>query len=232
MAGLHPEEAYLVHSAVELGELVPTEAMVFQLADFPQQELRARCLANQPVPATWMRSCARSYLAKQSVEVQRAWALLAIKDAPFMVQSFHERVTHMVQVRVQEDLGIRKRSSFSIGTDGNSLVPVKRRRKLFPTVHDITCDKVQAFADQFRDARDLILADLQRMDEALAWYRQRPNQARATVQALLAQFAVALPNNLLLRDVANQVGHLRQERKRARGAIKKVLRLFSRLFGT
>lgn len=230
--GLHMEASYILECSVELGEITPMEEMVFRVKNPASVEFINRTDRDELLPPHWLRNTARQYLDNLPLEDRYVWALRGLQGMEFGLRMFQERVEFVVQSKVQSDLGIEQRASIGWMDEGT---PDMFRTKLFETVHDVTQAKVTAFvASHYAEAKARLDDDLRFAREAVDWVAQPGNLSRAQrIAARLFQdvpeVAPAAAGVVTARGLAKaSLGEKRKTQRRARSAIKKALRLFSR----
>lgn len=229
--GLHMESAYILDCSVELGDLTPMEDMVFRVKNPAALAFMARMDRDEPLPPHWLRNTARQYLDSLPREERYVWSLHGLRGMEFGMRMFHERLEFMVQSKVQSDLGVEERTAIQWMDEGT---PDLFSQKLFVTVHDVTQAKVQAFvAARYGVAKARLDEDLRFAREAIDWVALPGNLAvaRATAARLFqvvphseAPLEAVTPRQLATAGIAQK----RKTQRRARSAIKKALRLFSR----
>jgi len=216
------ESSYILDCEVEFGGITPLEAQVLR-TETPAARAFLTRPTNRSLPAHWLRNTAREYLESLSLESRYVWALYGLPGMQYGLDSFRERIEFAVQCQVQQDLGVRNRSTLDFaGLEQASAVT------LFPTVHDVTPEKVYAFVEErFAEGKARLEDDLQLLADAVRWYRAG-NQATARQLAhtlgILAEAEVVVT----AQEVHAAVTITKRDRRQARGAIKKALRLFSR----
>lgn len=229
--GLHMEASYILDCSVELGEITPLEARVFTVKNPAAMAFKQLMDRDEQLPPHWLRNTARQYLECLPLEERYVWALRGIEGVEFGMQMFQERVEFMIQTKVQSDLGIDERVSIRWMDEGTEDV---FSDKVFTTVHDVTQDQVQAFVSKhYGEAKARLEENLVLMQEAVKWVSLPGNQARAREIALrLFQEVPRIseePPALTPRQLASRaVTEKRKNQRRARSAIKKALKLFSR----
>lgn len=226
--GLDPESYYILDCAVELGELTPLEAQVFR-ANTPAAHQFARRGNHDILPPHWLRNTARDFLDNLSVEARYVWALHSIPGVEAGLQLFQQRLEFVVQTKAQTDLGIRKplRLDFVEETRDPVFDAV-----YFPTVHDITPANVTRFVEALYGAQRAQLAeDLDVVYEALSWL-QAGNLATARRLAHelgLVRTGSDFMHPPTVRQVYDDLAAKKRKQQKARGAIKKAVKLFTRL---
>ncbi|KVP17417.1 hypothetical protein [Burkholderia ubonensis] len=231
--GLHPEACYLLDCAVEMGDLTPLEDLVFRVknpAAIAFMELTDR---DEKLPPHWLRNTARQFLDSLPLEDRYVWALRGLPGMEFGMRMFQERVEFVVQSKVQSDLGIEERTSIRFLDEAT---PDMFNDKLFESVHDVTQARVEAFVDsQYSDAKTRLEEDVRFAQQALQWVSQSGNRERArAIAARLFQDVPHLESDTVTGAVtarhlaAAGIAEKRKTQRRARSAIKKALKLFSR----
>jgi hypothetical protein len=229
--GLHVEACYILDCSVELGEITPMEDMVFRVktpASLAFVELTER---DEGLPTHWLRNTARQFLASLPLVDRYVWALRAMPEMEAGVRMFQERVEFLVKTKVQSDLGIDERHSISFLEEATSDL---FSNKLFTSVHDVTQARVQEFVvGEYAEAKARLQEDLLVVQEALQWVAQPGNRERARTIAsrLFEEVPHVESDNATGAITVRRVVKLAEQRKtqrRARSAIKKALRLFSR----
>jgi hypothetical protein len=231
--GLHMETCYILDCAVELGAITPLEDLVFRVKTPAAVALMDMADRDEMMPAHWLRNTARQYLDSLPLEDRYVWALRGIRGLEFGMRMFAERLEFVVQSKVQSDLGVDERTSIRFMDEADSnMFSVK----LFRSVHDVTQARVQTFVEaEYRDAKARLESDLRITQDALAWLAHPDNRSRAREIALrLFEDVPNLPANPTVSDFASAryvrqgEGLRRKTQRRARSAIKKALKLFSR----
>ena len=149
------------------------------------------------------------------------------------MRMFAGRLEFVVQAKVQSDLGVDERTSIRFMDEADASM---FGAKHFQSVHDVTQARVQAFVDaEYREAKERLESDLRITQDALAWIAQPDNRMHAREIALrLFEDVPNLPSNPSVSDfssaryVRQGDGLRRKTQRRARSAIKKALKLFTR----
>lgn len=232
--GLHMETCYILDCSVELGAITPLEDLVFRVKNPAAIALMEMVDRDERMPPHWLRNTARQYLDSLPLEDRYVWALRAIPGLEFGMSAFQGRLEFVVQAKVQSDLGVDERRSIRFMDEAG---PDMFSDKLFPTVHDVTQARVQSFVDaEYGEAKERLVADLRITQEALAWVSQPGNQERARIIArrlfdeLPHRPADPAMGNFTPAQLARRCseGARRKTQRRARSAIKKALKLFTR----
>jgi hypothetical protein len=230
--GLHVEACYILDCAVELGEITPLEDMVFRVKNTASLAFVDMTDRDEGLPAHWLRNTARQFLDSLPLEDRYVWALRALPGMEMGVRMFQERVEFLVKTKVQSDLGIEERTSIKFLDEAT---PAMFSNKLFSSVHDVTQARVQEFvAAEYAETKARMEEDLRVVQDALEWVSQPGNRERA--RAIASRLFEEVPHvesdtatgAITVRRVLNKVGAQRKTQRRARSAIKKALRLFSR----
>jgi hypothetical protein len=229
--GLHVEACYILDCAVEMGEITPMEDMVFRVKNPASLAFVGMTDRDESLPQHWLRNTARQFLESLPLEDRYVWALRALPGMEWGVRMFQERVEFLVKTKVQSDLGIDERTSIAFLDEAT---PDMFSDKLFQTVHDVTQARVQAFvAQEYSEAKARMENDLQVVQQALAWVALPGNRDRA--RSIASRLFEEMPHvdsetatgAITVRRVL-KVAEQRKTQRRARSAIKKALRLFSR----
>lgn len=231
--GLHMETSYILDCAVELGEITPLEGAVFRVKNPAAIALKELVDRDERLPPHWLRNTARQYLDSLPIEDRYVWALRGIRGLEFGMRMFAGRLEFVVQAKVQSDLGVDERTSIRFMDEADSAM---FGDKHFHSVHDVTQARVQAFVEaEYRESKERLEADLRITHKALAWIAQPDNRMRAREIALrLFEDVPNLPSNPRVSDFSSprqghqEEGLRRKTRRRARSAIKKALKLFTR----
>jgi len=231
--GVHMETSYILECSVEMGEITPLEDMVFRVQNPAAMALMERVDRDEMLPPHWLRNTARQYLDSLPLEDRYVWTLRALSGMEFGMRMLQDRMEFMVQAKVQSDLGIEERTSIRFMDEGT---PDVFAEKLFASVHDVTQARVQQFvAERYSEAKARLEADLRIAHEASAWVTLPGNRERARrIAARLFQdmpdlvtdpeTGITTVRQLVQASIAAQ----RKTQRRARSAIKKALKLFSR----
>jgi hypothetical protein len=232
--GLHMETSYILDCSVELGDITPLEDLVFRVKNPAALALMDLVDRDERLPPHWLRNTARQYLESLPLEDRYIWALRGLHGLEFGMRTFQERLEFVVQAKVQSDLGVDERTTIRFMDEAG---PDMFSDKLFTSVHDVTQARVEAFVhSRYQEAKARLAADLLVTQEALAWVSQPGNQARAgviaarlfedmphrTADPLMGMFTPAQ----LARESSPAARSKLQ--RRARSAIKKALKLFTR----
>lgn len=229
--GLHMETCYILDCAVELGEITPLEDMVYRVQTPAAMQLVALSDRDASMPPHWLRNTARQYLDSLPLMDRYVWALRSVHSFEFALNMFSERLAFVVQTKVQSDLGIDEKTSIRFMDEAG---PAMFSTKVFPTVHDVTQERVSAFiASEYRETYERLERDLQITQEALSWLALPGNRERAReiAQRLFPEMPEVLPatalQNVLAPKTARKLEGLRLKAQRqARSAIKKAVKLF------
>lgn len=226
--GLDPESYYILDCAVELGELTPLEAQVFR-ANTPAAHQFARRGDHDILPPHWLRNTARDFLDNLSVEARYVWALHSIPGVEAGLQLFQQRLEFVVQTKAQTDLGIRK--PFRLDFVEETRDPVFDE-VYFPSVHDITPATVTRFIEALYGAQRVQLAtDIDVVYEALSWLQ---SGNIATARRLARELGLVSADSDFahpptVQQVYNNLAAKKRKQQKARGAIKKAVKLFTRM---
>lgn len=231
--GLHMETCYILDCSVELGEITPLEDLIFRVKNPAALALADLVDRDERLPAHWLRNTARQYLDSLPLEDRYVWALRGIRGLEFGMRMFTQRIEFVVQAKVQSDLGVDERTSIRFMDEAGSAM---FGNKHFSSVHDVTQARVQAFVEaEYREAKARLESDLRITQDALAWIAQPENRMRARAIAVrLFEDVPNLPSNPSVSDfssaryVRQEEGLRRKTQRRARSAIKKALKLFTR----
>lgn len=221
-----PECQYILDCAVEFGEITPMEANVLKAATPAAKELSRRLDACETLPPHFLRNTARAYLDQVSHQERMLWALRGAADAHYALRFLRERMEFVVQTKALTDLGIRP--AYRVEWLDELARPEARQEKWFSDVDAVSLPVVSAYLSQeYGEALKMLEHDLALAEEAVAWLAQPGARERAK-QLAESLFGVSrLPAVNSLRP-AKAVQVRKQERKHARGAIKKGLALLSR----
>lgn len=229
----HAEYGYVLDCAVELGEISPLEHAVF-CSDTPAaRQLSATLEEGAAWPKHLLRNLARDYLGQLDRKARYVWALKGLPGMEYALKALQERIEFVVQTKVQSDLGVKERLAIRWMDEVSE--PTVFGERCFETVHDICPDKVLGFArGHYQATWDQFQEDLRVLDEALRWLEQpgAREQARALAEQLfvpaeVAQVqseALALPS---VRRVTRALHEKKVQKRHARSAIKKALKLLS-----
>jgi hypothetical protein len=232
--GLHMETCYILDCSVELGDITPLEDQVFRVKNPAALALMEMADRDEVMPPHWLRNTARQYLDSLPLEHRYVWALRGLRGLEFGMRTFQGRLEFVVQAKVQSDLGVDERTSIRFMDEAG---PDMFNNKLFASVHDVTQARVEAFVEsQYSESKARLMADLLITQEALEWVAMPGNQARA--RAIAAQLFEDMPHRpadpLMGEFTPSQLARAStpaarsKTQRRARSAIKKALKLFTR----
>lgn len=229
--GLHMEASYLLECAVELGEITPLEELVFRVENPASLDFMRRTDRNERLPPHWLRNTARQFLNALSHEERLVWALHSLPGLEFGLNALRDRMAFVVQSKVQADLGVIEPCSFRLIDE---VASDTFRAKTFSSVHDVAPATVGAYlTEQYGQTRSLLAEDLELCREALLWVQQPANRHQAKL--LANRLFLALPHapspvleGVTPLEMARQARNARNVQRRARSAIKKAMKLFSR----
>ena len=232
--GLHMETCYILDCSVELGDITPLEDQVFRVKNPAAIALMEMADRDEMMPPHWLRNTARQYLDSLPLEHRYVWALRGLRGLEFGMRTFQERLEFVVQAKVQSDLGVDERTSIRFMDEAS---PDMFSNKLFTSVHDVTQARVDAFVEsQYSESKARLMADLLITQEALEWVALPGNQVRA--RTIAAQLFEDMPHRsadpLVGEFTPSQLARAStpaarsKTQRRARSAIKKALKLFTR----
>lgn len=232
--GLHMETTYILDCSVELGDITPLEDIVFRVKNPAAIALMEMVDRDELLPPHWLRNTARQYLESLPLEDRYVWALRGLHGLEFGMRTFQERLEFVVQAKVQSDLGVDERTTIRFMDEAG---PDMFSDKLFTSVHDVTQARIAAFVDsRYRESKERLAADLQITQAALEWVALPGNQERARAIALRlfddmpqrtsSPLTGAFTPSKLVRTSTPAARSKMQ--RRARSAIKKALKLFTR----
>lgn len=222
---------YMVECGVELGEITPLEAAVF-MADTPAAQALSDALEGRSYAHDFMRNSARDYLGQLKRKDRLVWALKGLDGLEFALAALQGRMEHVLQLKVQSDLGLDRSRPAPWYTElASKLEGYEPDVRQFTTVHDVTPTKVLAFLEPTYDAvRRYIQEDLELAEEAIAWLKQ-PG-ARAEAREIAKRLFSSQPHHqaqlvLPTTKAVSRVLMAKKKRNQARGAIKKALALLT-----
>ena len=229
---LSPEGNYILDCSVELGEITPLEAMVFQSNTSAARAFDRIGEQNQGFPNHWLRNTAQEYLTSVPLETRYVWAIYGLAGTQTALSFLIEQMEFVVQSKVQKDLGIDKLDSrFISDCLGHNLCLDK---VTFSSVHDITRERVSALLRAtYQEAIDRIAQDVQTGLQALQWVQSPENRtvAKRIAQELGLSIRSNEPDPLdSVAVAAKERSRQRQQHalvKKARKAIKKATRLLT-----
>lgn len=222
---LDAESHYLLSCAVELGELTPMEANLYIADTVLGREFMARGHDADFNPHE-LRNQARDFLANSSAVEQHVWALAAIPALKASLQYFAECLAHAAQVKAQRDLGITEDYSRLFSIEGCD------ETRWFTSEHDINPMVVQRYlSEKYSEAFAAFRADVAAIKAAIDWVNAG-NKDLARKQLLKLGLYVPDDNfEMPVRGLAEVRGEYKENCRRisrAKGAIKRALRLFDR----
>jgi hypothetical protein len=230
---VHAETGYVLDCSIEAGDITPLEEMVFRVENAAAVALADFMDRGEMLPPHWLRNTARAYLDALPLEDRYVWALRALPSMQLGIRMLEMRMEFVVQVKVQSDLGIAPRTEVRFLDEGT---PEMFSNRFFESVHDVTQVQVQQFLQsQYQSAWDRLETDLQCARDASVWAALPGNQERVRRRAqelfcmvhhaaLTTQAHTGSRRGSASRVVALQ----RKAQRRARSAVKKAVRLFTR----
>lgn len=229
-----PELMYCLDSAVELGELTPMEALLFNYDTGAASALAEQRHRNVNFwNSYWIRNTARDYLNQVTLEERYVFALKGIPCLDIGLTAFHERMAFVVQNKALVDLGHRAEVSRLL-RDHDPALAHAIPAKVFQSVSDINRSQVQAFAGPlFRDSLSRLEEDVQLARDAVQWLAMPGSQKRA--RSIAAALFQQLPDNEPpIRVALEHIDHqavsqaVRKRERSAKSAIKKAIKLMTR----
>ena len=231
---MKPDTFYALDGAMELGELSPLEYAMARHDAPLQAEIDAWAASGRDHGPDYLANLCRNALERAAADFRIALALDVAAQVPAMAEQFHGRVNVVVRNKVLRDLGEAEDAAFPLIAEDTAspCEPV-----LFVSFSDVLPEKVREVVRlRFIAAQARWGADLQLIDTALAWADAAPVGGRREMARLALSRRASLAD---FGDMAAQVtgrksprgaGGRRQkaERRSARGAIKKALKLFER----
>lgn len=226
---------YILDCAFEYGETTAVENAVLASTKGAYWAVRAAVDQDLHMPQHFLQNTARSHLCQASLPEQYFFALCGLDGLEFSLKAFAERAEHLVQSKLQEDLGWEQ--GRIVG-----LLPERDALTFGQLVHresDISEGVVRHLLDHMcTPAAQRWSEDLALMAQASHWYRA--DQGRAFEQMLvsndLKDLSVETLPALVQQAVAAQRKRMKelqvQEhglRHKAKAAIKKATRLFQGL---
>lgn len=222
------EYQYILDSATELGEITPLEHAVFMRDTTAGEELDTLLRQNLQLPNHFLRNVARAYLNSLPTEVRHLWALRSIEGFDFALKALQERIEHVVQTKVQRDLGLKDSTPQWLWEFSEASEP----QKLFHDVHDICPDKVLGYVSAlYQESKQMLEADIEEVRQAMLWLSQPGNVelARKLAKAVFPDMQVPSLQHDTVRSLVRNASKVRvkERRRQARGAIKKALNLLN-----
>jgi hypothetical protein len=223
---------YVIQGAVMMAELTPFEG--FCLEHIPEAYRQVRSLVDNdmPAPPHVLLNIAATTMQRAGDEVRFWTALRSLDQLPYCMSSIGETVEHSVQKQVQRDLGVVEDNNLFeqvLGAPENGLTLVN-------TEADVTETKVRSFMDlRFGEFRERLASDMATLEAAAVWYRaDKGHRYRIVDEAIAFQrrnhghpnaTPLSLPEAKAITSRNAKVQNAL--RKKARGAVKKVSKLFS-----
>lgn len=230
---MSPESGYILDCAVEFGEITPMEAAIYGARTAAAEAFEALLEADCRLPDHWLRNTARAYLAECSEPERYVWALYGLNGIEYALQMFEDRVEFLLQRKVQTDLGVCRRTPLGFIAESHTM----DEGPAFTSVHDVNPDRVRLFANTlFGEPYRRLHEDLALAQEAMAWLAEPGNAVLA--QSILRRLfnpGVAPAGAPTVRQLVQRARPCvaatslpKPAQRKARSAIKKVLRLFDR----
>jgi hypothetical protein len=221
---------YIVDCAAELGQLTPVEHASIYLLDKAYAAVDRMIAWDREMPDHFLPNVARHAFRTSEPDKQHWVALNSLRSLPDLARLVQERASHLIQTKVQGDLG--KTDPGNI-LEGLSEEPESFwHQKAIGSEEDVTETNIRAILNQRMGgflAR--LFDDNLRLERALEWYRADDGAAFRALQATHANTVnsrVSLSSDAYARSVKAQKEKFRQDNKRpVRGAIKKVCKLFA-----
>ena len=248
---------YVIDSAVELGDLTPLEWVCLSRLPAAYGAVRRLVDTNQSVPEHFLQNTARAEFGRAEPALQNYLALQclpALRNG--MLDRIKERAAFLVQKRVQTSLGISETPRLAWGIDPQPTFP----RSVAPYLvsgADVTETNVLIILEhELGELRNRLLGDMDRITQAVAWYREDGGKRYRFVQQRLdarqhrgqvhcvvdqdpgdGESPSGLPDSTTLAASLVDVARLARRkterpaplRKKARAAIKKATKLFMSL---
>ncbi len=226
---------YILDCAFEYGETTAVENAVLGSPKGAYWAVRAAVDQDLHMPQHFLQNTARTHLHQASLPEQYFFALCGLNGLEFSLKAFAERAEHLVQSKLQEDLGWEQGRIAG-------LLPERDACTVGQLVHresDISEGVVRHLLDQMcTPAAQRWSEDLALMAQAAHWYRA--DAGRTFEQMLLADDFKGLSVESLPALVQQAVAAQRKRMKelqvqehglrdKAKAAIKKATRLFQGL---
>lgn len=221
---LHTETSYLLDCAMELGQLSPLEyGMVFYDRNLAEV-VDTACGRAESMEGVI--NLIRSAVENAMPDTRRTVALLAAPSLRSSLRFFRDAINAHIQRKAMDDVGIEKRPRFQfLGLEETSSDEV-----IFSSVADIDAAHVERYVTQeFGAALTRWHSDLREIEEAIAWARTTPRHLwMPAVQETFVQIQSLRDEYVLHRTASISSRFSKKEVRSARGAIRKVLKLFER----
>ncbi|MBC8737131.1 hypothetical protein F6X40_09960 [Paraburkholderia sp. UCT31] len=243
---------YCINGAAEMGEITPLEAEAALTLQSAYQSIRQKVDGDECMPAGYLENVARAALRKAPRLVQYWTALNAYRHGDFAMRLIAERAEYLVQKRIQKALGVGDEDSRipGLGDPQPSTQPIAVVSEADVTevvVRQVLNQEMGGLMARLREDVDLL-------EEAALWFRKdagkayreldtalkldrprwgRTHPARATDGQPMRgrpteDAGITMEEALQLVRANRRIESMKQ--KKARGAIKKVTKLF-KIFG-
>lgn len=224
---------YLIDCASSLGELTALEHVVLLHPDGCYWEVARAVDANEHVDGPWLVNEARKRLTQLSTEMKHYFALCSLPAVGDHLEAFLGRAEHLVQQKVQSDLGHDSNPLPRLYPELGSVL----NEALFKTEQDVSEGLIRLVLERVSGAAlDRWCEDLNLVRQAVSWYRE----GNQDVFAAMSQAKHLLKPTALPPEVATFIKKQKHREKqqardvatrahRAKAAIKKASKLFMNL---
>ena len=223
------EVDYILGCALELGEITALEESVLRRHPAAFGALDDLLQQQREFPTHFLQNTARDTLSKASQLEQYFFALCSIGALRWSMDAIRQRAEHLVQTRLQNDLGVRDTLLTGLFEElGQARATPKITRE-----EDIGEGVVRdLLTEMFAPAMQRSLSDLELLQEALQWYHADQGEtfgrmlrgARAPVTKHVMNVSEDIQKRRR-REQAQQKTVL----SRAKAAVKKATKLFQSL---
>jgi len=226
------EVDYILSCALELGEITALEESVLRRHPAAFGALDSLLQERREFPTHFLQNTARDTLTKASQLEQYFFALCSIGALRWSMDAIRQRAEHLVQSRLQNDLGLRDNLLIDLFEElGQVRLTPKVTRE-----EDIGEGVVRDLLEEmFAPAMTRSVSDLTLLREALQWYHAdngetfgrmvRGARVPASKPARLDVAADITQQRMRRREKAQQ----RTVMSRAKAAVKKATKLFQNL---
>lgn len=226
---------YAIQSEVELAQITPFEAFCLEKLEPAYRQVRELVDGNLLMPKHFLRNTARHELNSLD-EAVRYWAALrALPSMEAGLRCTREAAEYIVKDKIQKDLGIKSETDVVLRLGGTD--PAAPHARMVLTEEDVTETTVRRILDErLGELRTRFESDVELLVDAARWYREDAGKRFRLIDDEMAQrrnsrpidrAPLSLKEAALLaqkRDRREQMLH-----RKARGAVKKVTKLFSSL---
>ena len=226
---------YVIQSAVELAEITPFEAFCLETLDPAYNQVRELVDGDLLMPKHFLRNTARHELDNADKAVSYWAALRALPCMESGLRCSFEAAEHIVRDQIQKDLGIKSVDEAVLRL--GSADPADAHVKIVLTEEDVTETTVRRILDErLGELRTRFEEDVKLLTDAARWYREDAGKRFRLIDNEMAQRRNSrsidrAPISLKEAAVLAEKRDRREQmlRRKARGAVKKVTKLFSSL---